>query len=403
MSGLKRERTLHDSRTMSDRPIPSPPTMKSVSSLTPARAGGSTVVFSPTSRKAAPSFSAGWNAGADSRVAGESGCSLVIHGPAVIDSGEVADLVIRLKPVRVTVAGVMARCAAEEHGLAACWTGERPSAALARDPRAVLVNRGRDPISGRVFGEEIVHRLSRPLVHIECSDRVVIAWAGADGRAIALRLGWPLEERRADRTAPDGNRRTIRGCRPGDPLMVDGLVIGRATAPEARLSSDGETIVAEAGCVVRAHGIEKLRRRGPINLPDAWCTAGTLRDALPRSASGRSRTGRILVLDHDAVGIYRGLADDVCGVLAIGDDTTAALLHLGVHLDLPVFGVTDGDGDGLVAGKGAAGSVVVRVFTERDDDLGSELTARLNNGPVAWDQLVADLLGYLGDRVQVVG
>lgn len=388
---------------MSDQFVPSPPRAKSVSAPTAAIPVGSMSRSLPATRMTVPPSSAAPSAGPGTMSAGEFGCSLVVHGPAVIDSGEMADLVARLRPVRVTVAGVMARCAAEEHGLAACWTGERPSAALARDRAAVLLNRGRDSISGRVFGEEVACRLGRPLVHLECADRVVIAWDGADGWPIAQRLGWPLEQCRAEPAAATGNRRTIRGCRPGDPVMVDGLVIGRATAPEVRLTSDGEVITAEAGCVVRRHGVEKLRRRGPIRLAGAWCTAGTLRDATPRSASGRSRTGRVLVLDHDAIGLYRALDEHVCGVLAIGDDTTAALLHLGVHLDLPVFGVTDGDGDGLVAGKGAPGSVVVRAISERDDDLGGELAVRLDGGPVEWDRFVAELLGYLGDRVRVIG
>ncbi len=361
---------------MSDRSIPSPPRPKSAPAPT---AGPGTIS------------------------AGGFGCCLVIHGPAVIDSGDAADLVTRLGPVRITIAGVMARCAAEEHGLSVCWTGERPSAALARDPEAVLVNRGRAPDSGRIFGEEVVRRLGRPLVHIECADRVVIAWDGADGQTVAQRLGWPLEERQAGPPAPEGNRRVIRGCRPGDPVMVDGLVVGRATAPEVQLASDGETLIAESGCIVRAHGVEKLRGRGPIRLSGAWCTAGTLRDTPPQPAYGRSRTGRVLLLDHDAISLYRGLDDDVCGVLAVGDDTTAVLLHLGVHLDLPVFGVTDGDRDGLLAGEGAPGSVVVEAVGERDDDLGCELAARLDGGPVAWEEFVAGVLRYLGDRVRVIG
>jgi len=41
-----------------------------------------------------------------------SGCSLVFHGPDVIDSGEATRLVAALGPARVVVAGIMARCGA---------------------------------------------------------------------------------------------------------------------------------------------------------------------------------------------------------------------------------------------------------------------------------------------------
>lgn len=335
--------------------------------------------------------------------AGESGCSLVLHGPDVIDSGEAARLIAVLRPGRVVVAGVMGRCAAEEHGLLSCWTGERPSAALEADPAAVLANRGRSPESGRIFGEGIAARLRRPLVQLECADETVIGWNGAGGAGIARWLGWRLEARTAILPAPSGNRRVIRGCRPGDAVLVDGLVVGRATADEVVLASDGEGIVAERGCRLKEHGVEKLRRRGPIALPGAWCTAGPLRASPPAARPRERRVGRVLVLDHDAVALYHRLADDLCGLLAIGDDTTGAALHLGTHLGLPVLGITDGDGDGLVAAcRGAPGSLVLRAIDGRDDDLGRELAAYCDGRTVEWEAFVADALRLLEGRAGVV-
>ncbi|MEN6342769.1 MAG: DUF2117 domain-containing protein, partial [Methanospirillum sp.] len=150
----------------------------------------------------------------------------MLHGPEVIDSGEAVRLVAALEPIRVVIAGVMARCAAEEHGLLSCWTGEKPSSALGADPTAVLANRGRSPASGRVFGEGVAANLRRPLVQLECSDETVIGWNGADGAPFACRLGWRVEAQTAAPPAMAGNRRVVRGCRPGDAVLVDGLVIG---------------------------------------------------------------------------------------------------------------------------------------------------------------------------------
>lgn len=335
--------------------------------------------------------------------AGGSGCSLVFHGPEVIDSGDAARLVAVLRPARVVVAGVMARCAAEEHGLLSCWTGERPSAALAADPAAVLANRGRSPESGRIFGEGVAARLRRPLVQLECADETVVGWNGADGEPFARRLGWPLEDRTASLPAPVVNHRLIRGCRPGDAVLVDGFVVGRATADEVVLASDGKGIVAERGCMLKEHGVEKLRRRGPIALPGAWCTAGPLRASSPGMSSRRRTTGRVLVLDHDAAALYDRLADDLCGLLAIGDDTTGVALHLGAHLGLPVLGITDGDGDGLVPGCGGApGSLVLQAVEGRDDDLGRELAEGCDGRAVEWEAFVAGAQCALGGRVRVV-
>lgn len=333
-----------------------------------------------------------------------SGCSLVLHGPEVIDSGEAARLVATLRPARVVVAGVMARCAAEEHGLLPCWTQEKPSAALGADPAAVLANRGRSPPSGRVLGEIVAARLRRPLVQLECADETVVSWNGADGAQFGDLLGWQVEARTAAPPASTGNRRLIRGCRPGDAVLVDGLVIGRATADEVVLVSDDEELRAERGCILKDHGVEKLRGRGPIRLPDAWCTAGSLRVSTPRISPRRLTWGRVLVLDHDATALYRDLADDHCGLLAIGDDTTAAALHLGAHLGLPVLGITDGDGDGIAGYcDGTPGSLVLRAIAERDDDIGRELADGCDGRPIEWRAFVAHALCALRGRVRVVG
>ncbi|MEN6341733.1 MAG: DUF2117 domain-containing protein, partial [Methanospirillum sp.] len=183
----------------------------------------------------------------------------------------------------------------------------------------------------------------------------------------------------------------------------DGLVIGRATADEVVLVSDGEGLAAERGCALKAHGIEKLRRRGPIRLPGAWCTAGPLRTARPRTSPRREARGRVLVLDHDAVVLYRELADDHCGLLAIGDDTTAAALHIGVHLGLPVLGIIDGDGDSIVPPcGGAAGSLVLLATADRDDDLGREIADGCDDRPTDWEAFVARTLRILRGRVRVV-
>ena len=357
---------------------------------------------SPTTVGAVRPCSAAPSAAPDLTLAGVSGCSLVLHGPEVVDSGEAARLVTALRPARVVVAGVMARCAAEEHGLLSCWTGEKPSAALGAAPAGVLANRGRSPASGRIFGEAVAGKLRRPLVQLECADETVIAWNGAEGEPFARRLGWALEARTTALPAPAGNRRVIRGCRSGDAVLVDGIVVGRATANELVLASDGERLTAERGCTLKVHGIESLRRRGPIRLPGAWCTAGPLRASPPRTSPRRDSRGRVLVLDHDATELYRALADDHCGLLAIGDDTTAAALHLGAHLGLPVLGITDGDGDGIVGHCcGAPGSLVLRAIVDRDDDLGRELVDGCDGRIVEWEAFVAGALSTLRDRVRV--
>ncbi|MFA5415091.1 MAG: DUF2117 domain-containing protein [Methanoregula sp.] len=81
--------------------------------------------------------------------------------------------------------------------------------------------------------------------------------------------------------------------------------------------------------------------------------------AEPKTAGHAPGTGRVLVLDHCGYEFYTRLPDDCCGVLAIGDDTTAVCGHISLHRGIPVLGIVDGDQDLIVPHGFARGSVVV--------------------------------------------
>ncbi|MDD1666753.1 MAG: DUF2117 domain-containing protein, partial [Methanomicrobiales archaeon] len=85
---------------------------------------------------------------------------MVVHGPEAFDRGDVALLLDLLAPGGTVVAGVMARTAAEESGLPVTFDGGTPSSVIARTGgRVFLVNHGKTPESGRIFGEMVASRL----------------------------------------------------------------------------------------------------------------------------------------------------------------------------------------------------------------------------------------------------
>jgi hypothetical protein len=108
------------------------------------------------------------------------------------------------------------------------------------------------------------------------------------------------------------------------------------------------------------------------------------------------------VIDHSAHDLYRSITPDTCGVLAIGDDTTAVCGHICAHMGIPVFGVVDGDLDGLLAAGFSPGSVVVEILGERDDEAGQELAVLVRGPPVVWKDWVARAIALLGNRCRVV-
>ena len=329
---------------------------------------------------------------------------MVVHGPEAFDAGDAGRLIALLAPRRVLVAGVMARTAAEESGLPVTCTDERPSTVLAaQSGPSCLVNRGKTPESGRIFGEIVAGRL-RGLVHVETSSGTVYCWDCADeglAEEIAARTGYALVHGESNRSRPEGVRE-IRGCIPGEAVFVNGIVVGTATAETVVLACEGGTLRAVSGLEPKPHGFEKLLRAGLPEIGTAWCKSGPVRTVPPRQGDRAPRGGRIAVVDHCGHTLYRDIGEDVCGVLAVGDDTTAVCGHICSHAGIPVFGVIDGDGDAIVKPGYAPGSVVVEVMHGRDDDIGREVIATRNLWAASWEEWVEETLRALEGRVRIV-
>jgi hypothetical protein len=331
---------------------------------------------------------------------------MVVHGPEAFDAGDVSRLRDLLSPPRILVAGVMARTAGEESGLPVTFCGEPPSRVLRRlRGPAYLVNRGKSPESGRVFGEIVARRLGTTggLVQVECGPGRVYVWNQGDrdlAGAISRRTGYPVEARE---TGPgeEGSRRLIRGCRPGEAVFVNGVVIGTAMAETVVLQEKDGVVIPGEGLHPKPHGLSKLARAGPVDLREAWCKSGRIRSVSPQAGGRAPPGGRVLVVDHSGVDLYRGLHPGICGVLAIGDDTTAVCGHICSHRGIPVLGIVDRDSDGIVPEGFAPGSVVAEAVAETDDVLGEEVAAMVPDGMVSWEEWVGRVLAFLGDRVRI--
>jgi hypothetical protein len=108
------------------------------------------------------------------------------------------------------------------------------------------------------------------------------------------------------------------------------------------------------------------------------------------------------VIDHAGVSLYESLTGRVCGVLAIGDDTSAVCGHICSHRGIPVLGIVDGDADGIVPDRYPSGSVILHVCEGRDDDLGREVAAMIPDKEVVWEAWVDQVLAYMKGRVRIL-
>lgn len=336
------------------------------------------------------------------------GVTMVVHGPEAFDHGDAAWLSGLLRPTTIIVAGVMARTAAEESGLPVVFSGEPPSRVLSRlETRAFLLNRGKTPASGLVFGEIVAGRIApeKGLVQVECSSGTVYLWNGADetlGHRLAELTGFLLERRSASPVGVPG-RREIRGCLPGEAVCVNGLVIGYAEGETVVLEERNGHVVPVHGLRLKPHGLEKLHQRGNCELRSAWCKSGPVRMSRARGCRQAPDHGRILVLDHCGHELYERLeSGGICGVLSIGDDTTAICGHICLHLGIPVLGIVDGDADGLVQADFAPGSLVFEIREGRDDEAGRELASRVPSHEVSWSAWCEEALEILVPKGRVL-
>lgn len=331
---------------------------------------------------------------------------MVVHGPEIFDRGEVGWLIERVRPSRTIVAGVMARTAAEESSLPVEFWGDPPSYIINKIPDPVfLANHGKTAESGQIFGDIVASRLSdRGLVQVEASSRTVLLWGRCDytlGSALSHLTGFTLKHgQRTHGGDPQG--RSIRGCMPGEPVYVNGIIIGNATADTVVIRSSDRGIKPLSGLLPKVAGLEKLAKQGHIDISTAWCKSGSIRSASAKPGRPTCQAGRVVMIDHCGHEFYQRIGEDCCGVLAIGDDTTAVCGHICAHRGIPVLGIVDGDRDTIVTESFAHGSVVVHAVTERDDDIGAEVMPMVGSQPAIWGEWVDSVLHMLGDRVKVV-
>ncbi len=332
---------------------------------------------------------------------------MVLHGPEIFDSGNAAWLAEVLSPARILVAGVMARTAAEESALSCEYPGIPPSV-LIRTLRVpcYLANQGKTPESGRIFGEIVASRLGDDgLIHVECACSEIICWnRSVDDIAIEIsqKTGYSLTERRVNPQNFQDGLRTIRGCIPGEPVFVNGTVIGRATSNEVRLRTEGSKVIPVSGLDIKDHGIEKLERAGCLDISRAWCKSGAIRSRCPSPSSAHKASGKVLFVDHCGHELFRMIRkDDICGIVSVGDDTTSVCGHIGSRRGIPVFGIVDGDCDEIVPPRYAPGSVIAVAQGISDDDLGRDVASIIPLGIVSWDEFVKRIIVFIGDRARI--
>ena len=353
--------------------------------------------------------------------------SLVIHGPEVIDSGEAKRVLEKLScmgKVGARLGGTMGKTAvldAKLENVIDISQHLKPSACIESSfevsDLVCLLNRGKTVETGRVFGEMVTARLrepeKKPLIQIEspgCTGGKLIslnkkAWEWME--IFSGIFGLPNEilppfndSVRMEKCPENGKTRIIRklsGVFPGENILLNGIVIGKALSSEIRIVSEGGFIVSIEGGETKEHGLEKLHnydKRDSFDLAKAWAKSGSLRrsnfsslQAKKQNVSSRGsdspsrpKTGKVVLIDHAAEYAFE-LASGAELAVTVGDDTTAIAGDILCRIGVPILGITDGDCDDLVCRTEIfPGSVVLRLTAGKDDMLGKKLKHELFKG-----------------------
>lgn len=284
-----------------------------------------------------------------------------------------------------------------------------------------LLNHGRELKTGRIFGRIVVSHLKdpdeKPLIQIERPGRPdgeLIPWnrtalphAEKLSRLLNLKISQPPSPVNTIEVRKQGMQVLRRiSALPGANIMVEGIVVGKATSSEVTLISENGFLTSIEGGIIKEQGIEILHRheeRVPVDLSIAWVKTaasrkipGDLNNSLEGKTERTAKTAplkkgfsqekpseggvKVILIDHCAERSL-DLMEGAGFAITVGDDTTEIAGNIFSRFGIPVLGVTDGDSDELAtAVTYPSGSLILRLKPGKDDDFGKEIKQTLFSG-----------------------
>ena len=345
----------------------------------------------------------------------------VVHGPEIVDTGCALKIVHYLRKfgeVRAVLGGTMGRVAILDAGLEEfidIFPRKRPSQSI-KDLEVTcdiifLLNYAKSKESGLAFGSMVAaaSRASKPLIQIDCGGRFVADLglrAGELAGTVAADLNLDILETSAfTGIFREGTvaRRILRGVDPGEPISVNGIVIGKATSGSVEIESIDNMIVSVKGANIKSHGLEKLPF---VDLENAIIRSGNIRRTKASSAIARlNEEGRkgAAFIDHCAEDAFE-ITQGAMVAVTVGDDTTAIAGEILARMGVTVVGIVDGDLDWLAGRtKNHRGGVVIKVRPGCDDLVGLEVKEELFRGEkramLGMEEVIRRITEISGDRI----
>lgn len=357
---------------------------------------------------------------------------IVIHNVQLMDSPQalknILSLLSRENLVDACLCGTMGKVAVIDAGLEDLIEINQflsPSACIGSlfksNDMVCLLNHGRELQTGRTFGRIVVSHVEnpdeKPLIQIErpgCLDGEIIPWNQAAelhieklSKLLNLKISQPPRPINTIEVTNQG-RRVLRriSAFPGAYILVEGIIIGKATSSEVTLISEDGFLTSIKGGILKEEGINILHKHGervPIDLSRSWVKTGIQRENFKgrkSSPEGKSecvaktailkknslmettpeRGVKVILIDHCAERSLE-MIEGADLAITIGDDTTEIAGSIFSRFGIPIIGVTDGDCDELAASVTySAGSVILNLKSGQDDEFGRRILRDVLSG-----------------------
>ncbi len=311
----------------------------------------------------------------------------VIHGAEPLDSGIFQEIIASIEDVgRLIMAGTTGATAVVDCGLQTrveMLTHNLVSSAVRELSEShdlvLIINQGKT-LEGSLRFASVIKSRSCP-----CDVPVIMMDAGFH---CVLNPGmeevwYPMVQRfcPVKREVPDcqdSDVRTLHGVIPGENVWVDGNVIGRACKSNPRIWRDDNGVLCFDGIEIRQSAFEHVK---DFDHRAAKIRSGKVRRTNARPFSIPNGVGdQIILVDHDAEDCLRS-REGVHLAVTIGDDTSRIAGALLYRFSIPVFGIIDGDEDGICDEEVFfPGSVLFTVRPGFDDVVGRILKNELFDG-----------------------
>lgn len=307
---------------------------------------------------------------------------LRFHMPAIFDSGWAPKILKVLKKygdVESVVTGPMGATASLDNDIEkeVVFVKEGWSHWIKSTKYDVIVNATHSSLEKSLADCWHLHKGNIPLVGVETHSKTVVPWdesvaffAESLSKDLNFNLGKPKDFGKNIWKEGDRTYRKILAVEPGDFVLIEGIVVGKAISENVVVVGDCGKIKNIMGVDIKKQGFEKVEKK---NIPVEEMRINSVKMlrglVLNRKKLTPIKKNRVAFINHAGYYIYNFIEDGAGAAVTVGDDTTLVTGDIMSRFSMPIIGLVDGDANCLLGNVVYAQNSVI-LYLEDDDTFG---------------------------------